>query len=346
MAARRFQETDLEIRRPYLLFLGDAHDQLAAKTSGGIAQWRPDWCLGQLRLPGCRADLGLKDLTLEAAAVAGVKTVIVGVANRGGVIPEAWVAVLVRALELGMDLASGLHHRLVDIPSVKATAARLGRQLADVRHPTQEFEVASGIKRAGKRLLTVGTDCSVGKMYTSLALEREMRGRGLAADFRATGQTGIFIAGSGVSIDAVVADFISGAVEWLSPENAPGHWDLIEGQGSLYHASFAGVSLGLLHGAQPDALVLCHEPNRPHMRGLPGYQLPGLKDCIETNLAAARLTNPAVRCVGVSCNTAQLSDGARARLIGETESALGLPCVDPLVTGVAKLVDRLLQDVP
>lgn len=335
----------MEIKQPYLLFLGDAHDQIAAKTARGIAQWRPDWCRGQLRLAGCQADLGLPDLSLEAAASDGVKTLIVGVANRGGVIPQDWVSVLVRALELGMDLASGLHHRLVDIPAVKTAAERHGRQLADVRHPTQEFDVASGVKRAGKRLLTVGTDCSVGKMYTTLALEQDMRGRGLKADFRATGQTGIFIAGAGVSIDAVVADFISGAVEWLSPANASDHWDLIEGQGSLYHASFAGVSLGLLHGAQPDAIVLCHEPNRPHMRGLPGYKLPGLEDCIAANLAAARLTNPAVRCVGVSVNSGDMEADARARLIGETEAALGLPCVDPLVTGVGRLVDRLLQDV-
>src|SRR5262249_45154149 len=145
--------------------------------------------------------------------------------------------------------------------------------------PTQTFEVAAGVKRKGKRLLAVGTDCSVGKMYTTLALEKEMKARGLKADFRATGQTGIFIAGSGVSIDAVVADFISGAVEWLSPDNEDDHWDLIEGQGSLFHASYAGVSLGLLHGAQPDALVLCHEPTRTHMRGLPTFALPDLRIC-------------------------------------------------------------------
>jgi uncharacterized NAD-dependent epimerase/dehydratase family protein len=333
----------VEIKRPYLLFLGDAHDQIAAKTAQGIAQWRPDWCLGQLRLPGCQADLGLKDLALEDAVKAGAKTLILGVANRGGVIPPHWITVLVRALELGLDLASGLHHRLVDIPEIKSLAERTGRQLVDVRHPTQEFDVASGVKRPGMRLLTVGTDCSVGKMYTTLALERAMRERGMPADFRATGQTGIFIAGSGISVDAVVADFISGAVEWLAPAASPGHWDVIEGQGSLYHASFAGVSLGLLHGAQPDAIVLCHEPGRPHMRGLPGYKLPPIKDCIETNLAAGRLTNPDIRCIGISLNTANLTKDEGARIIAETEESLGLPCVDPLVTGVDKIVDRLQQ---
>src|SRR5437763_16697064 len=145
-------------------------------------------------------------------------------------------------------------------------------------------------------------------VFTALAPEEEMRARGLRADFRATGQTGIFIAGDGVAIGAVVSDFVSGAVEWLSPANDPDHWDLIEGQGSLFHASYAGVSLALIHGAQPDALVMCHEPTRKHIRGLPHYPLPGLRLCIEPNIEAAQLTNPAVRCVGISANTAALDN--------------------------------------
>ena len=288
----------MALRTPYLLFIGDAPDQLAAKTADGIAFWRPEICLGQLRLPGCKADLRLPDMNIEEAAAAGVKTVIVGTTNRGGVLGEGWEPLLVRALELGMDLAAGLHHRLADIPVLRDAASRHGRQISDVRHPTREFAVGNGIKRPGKRLLTVGTDCSIGKMFTALALEKEMRARGLKADFRATGQTGIFIAGDGVSIDAVVSDFVSGSVEWLCPANDPDHWDLIEGQGSLFHASYAGVTLGLIHGAQPDALVMCHEPTRAHMRGLPGYPLPDLALCIERNVEAAQLTNPAVRCVG------------------------------------------------
>src|SRR5205823_8653748 len=141
------------------------------------------------------------------------------------------------------------------------------------------------------------------------ALEKEMRARGLNADFRATGQTGIFIAGDGVSIDAVVSDFVSGAVEFLTPAHGPDHWDLIEGQGSLFHASYAGVTLALIHGAQPDALVMCHEPTRKHMRGLPQYPLPDLKLCVERNVEAAQLTNPAACCFGVSVNTAGLDAG-------------------------------------
>jgi uncharacterized NAD-dependent epimerase/dehydratase family protein len=331
----------MAIAHPYLMFLGEAPDQLAAKTAQGIVDWRREWCLGQLRLPGCRADLGIPDMSMEQARAAGAKTVIVGVANRGGKLAGSWTEALLQALELGMDLASGLHRRLADIPAVSEAARKLGRQLFDVRHPTREFEVGTGIKRPGKRLLAVGTDCSVGKMYTTLALEREMKRRGMKADFRATGQTGILIAGEGVSIDAVVSDFVSGAVEWLSPANDPDHWDLIEGQGSLFHASYAGVSLALLHGAQPDVLVLCHEPTRRHMRGLPHYPLPDLERCIAANLEAARLTNPAVRCIAAAINTGQMDKAEAMAYLADTEQRLRLPVVDPVRTGVGRIVDRL-----
>jgi len=340
-AANSDGEWIMAIAHPYLMFLGEAADPLAAKTAQGIVHWRPEWCLGQLRLSGCQADLEIPDMTLEQAKAAGVKTVIVGVANRGGKIGGGWTETLARALELGMDLASGLHRRLSDITPIRQIAEQYGRRLYDVRHPTREFDVANGIKRPGKRLLAVGTDCSIGKMYTTLALEREMKKRGMNADFRATGQTGIFIAGEGVSIDAVVSDFVSGAVEWLSPANDPDHWDLIEGQGSLFHASYAGVSLGLLHGAQPDALVVCHEPTRKHMRGLPQYPLPDIKACIDANIAAARLTNPRTRCIGASINTSQMTEASAAAYLAEIEKKLGMPVVDPFRTGVGRLVDVL-----
>ncbi|MFE0753907.1 N-acetyltransferase DgcN [Inquilinus sp. NPDC058860] len=331
----------MDIRRPYLLFLGDAPDQLAAKTAYGVAQWRREVCVGQLRLDGCRATCGLPDLTLEAAAAQGAQTLIIGVANRGGRISEAWQDTMLRALELGMDIASGLHNRIADLPAVAERAKALGRSLFDVRHPDRDFDVATGAPRRGRRLLTVGTDCSVGKMFTSLALEREMKARGFRADFRATGQTGILIAGGGVSVDAVVADFISGATEWLAPEAETDHWDLIEGQGSLFHASYAGVSLGLLHGAQAEALVMCHEPGRPHMRGLPHFPLPDLADCIALNERCARLTNPDAKVVGLAFNTSALDPGGAERALKEAEDRFGLPTVDPVRTGVAAIVDRL-----
>ncbi len=327
--------------QPFLLFLGDARDDLAAKSARGVLEWRPEVCLGELRLDGCRTTLGLPEMTVEEAVAAGAKTMIVGVANAGGFIPETWLDAITGALGAGMDVASGMHARLADFAPVREAAERHGRQLFDVRHPTRTFSVGTGARRPGKRLLTVGTDCSCGKMYAALAIEREMRRRGMSADFRATGQSGIFIAGTGVAVDAVVADFISGAVEWLTPANDTEHWDLIEGQGSLFHPSYAGVSLGLLHGGQPDALVLCHEPTRKHMRGLPDRPLPAIAECIDANVAAARLTNPRSRCVGLAIDTSRLDAQAREAMLAETEEELGIPCADPVATGVARIVDAL-----
>ena len=330
---------------PYLLYLGNAPDDLAAKTARGVAFWRPERCIGQLRGAACKTSIGLPDMDIATAAANGARTLIVGVANAGGIMDQDTVATVIAALEAGLDVASGLHAHLADHPEIAATAARLGRSLFDARVPP-ETPVGNGRKRAGKRLLAVGTDCSVGKMYTTLALEKAMQARGLAADFRATGQTGIFIAGGGVPIDAVIADFISGGVEHLSPAREDGGWDLIEGQGSLFHPSFAGVSMGLLHGAQADALVMCHEPTRTHMRGLPHYPVPDLQACMDANLAAARLTNPAVRFVGIAVNTAALDEAAATALCAELEARFDLPCQDPVRMGVDRIIDRLQRDFP
>jgi uncharacterized NAD-dependent epimerase/dehydratase family protein len=179
-------------------------------------------------------------------------------------------------------------------------------------------------------------------MYATLAIASGLRERGIPADFRATGQTGILIAGSGVPVDAVVADFISGAIEQLAPARHDGGWDLIEGQGSLSHPSFAGVSTGLLHGAQPEAIVICHEPGRPHLRGIPGRALPDLRDCLERNLDVARLTSPDVRAVGVCLNTSRLDRTEARQLCGRVEDRLGLPCTDPIAFGVEPIIDELL----
>ena len=333
--------SDETIPRPYLLFLGEAPSNLWAKTAAGIAHWRPDWCAGQISLPGCAADCGLEELTLEAAVAHGAKTLVIGVAPAGGAFPDAWTATVVAAIEAGLDIAAGLHSRLGDNPALAEAARAGGRRLIDVRHPRRSFDIATPARRGGHRLLTVGTDCCVGKMFTALALEREMKQRGMAADFRATGQTGIFIAERGVSVDAVVSDFVSGATEWLTPANDADHWDLIEGQGSLFHVSYSGVSLGLLHGSQPDALVLCHDASRRFNDDFPEIELPGLEACAEANLACARIANPDVRLVGVALNTSKTDPAGVERLLAETAERLGVPCVDPVATGVAAIVDTL-----
>ncbi len=329
------------IQTPYLLFLGDAPDQLAAKVAQGIRDWRPEHAVGQYRMPGCRADLGLPDMTLPEARAAGAKTLVIGVANRGGVISREWKKVLVAALEEGLDLASGLHNLLRDEPDLVAVAEATGRALHDVRVPEVDYPIANGVRRRGRRVLTVGTDCSVGKMYTGLALDAEMRARGMKSTFRATGQTGILITGDGVPLDAVVADFMAGAVEWLTPDNDEDHWDIIEGQGSLFHVSYSGVTMALIHGGQPDALILCHEPTREHMRGLPGYAVPTLEALRDMALPLARVANPACRVVGVSVNTRHMDEAPARRYLERTEADLGLPATDPYRFGAGKLVDAL-----
>jgi len=330
------------IQTPYLLFLGDAPDQLAAKVAQGIKDWRPDNAIGQFRMEGCNADMGLADMSLAEARAAGAKTLVIGVANRGGVISQAWKKVLVAALEEGFDLASGLHNLLRDEPDLVAVAQACGRQLHDVRVPSVQYPIANGVKLSGKRCLAVGTDCSVGKMYTALCMDRDMKARGLKSSFRATGQTGILITGDGVPLDAVIADFMAGSIEWLTPDNDPDHWDMIEGQGSLFHVSYSGVTLALVHGGQPDALVVCHEPTRAHMRGLPGYTLPSLEDVRDVALRLAQVANPACQVIGFSINTQHMPEAEARAYLADVEARLGLPATDPFRFGADKLVDALV----
>lgn len=329
------------IPTPYLLFLGDAPDQLAAKVAQGIKDWRPENAIGQIRLENCKADLGLQDMTLEQAKAAGAKTLVIGVANRGGVISPAWKEVLLAAIEAGFDLASGLHNLLRDEADLVASAMAHGTSLHDVRVPGIDYPIANGVKRTGKRVLAVGTDCSVGKMYTGLALDAEMQKRGMKSTFRATGQTGILITGQGIPLDAVIADFMAGAVEYITPDNDADHWDVIEGQGSLFHVSYSGVTMALIHGGQPDAIILAHEPSRAHMRGLPDYQLPSLEALRDICLPIAHVANPNCKIVGISVNTAAMSEADAKTYLSELEARMGLPAVDPYRHGAARLVDAL-----
>jgi uncharacterized NAD-dependent epimerase/dehydratase family protein len=331
------------IAQPYLMFLGDVPDELAAKTAHGVVDWRRDWCLGQLRLPGCRADLGLPEMAIPEAAARGAKTFVVGVVNAGGMLPEHWTGSIVNAIEAGLDVASGLHVRLTSVAAIRKAAEQHQRRLFDVRHSDQQFATGKGTRRTGKRLLTVGTDCSVGKKYAALALERDMRGRGIDAEFRATGQTGVLISGRGIAIDAVVADFVAGAVEWLTPAAAETHWDIIEGQGSLFHPSFAGVSLGLLHGAQADAFVVCHEPTRTTMRGV-AHPLPTIAEVIDLTIRCGRLTNSSIRPVGIAINTKELSTDESRDYLARVADDHGLPATDPMRFGMGNIVDRLAAE--
>ena len=325
----------LVLPQPYLLFLGDTIEPGYAKTAFGLRDWAKERCIGEFALAGAGVTTGLAALTPAEARQRGARAMVIGVANPGGLIPERWIGGLVEALEAGLDLISGMHAKLADFPALRSAADRLGRQLIDIRTPPPRIPVASGRKRSGKRLLTVGTDCALGKKYTALAIARALQAQGVDADFRATGQTGIMIAGGGIPMDAVVSDFLAGAAELLSPDAAPDHWDVIEGQGSLFHPAYAAVTLGLLHGSQPDLFVVCHEPGRTHILGHPGYTLPAIETVIAQTVAIGSLTNPNIRCVGVSLNTAALDDAAAAAEIAATAERLGLPVADPIRGGAA-----------
>jgi uncharacterized NAD-dependent epimerase/dehydratase family protein len=328
--------------QPYLLFLGDTTERGYAKTAFGLRDWAGDKCVGELACEGASVTTGLPALTPQEAVAAGARAMLIGVANGGGIIPDSWMPALIAALEAGLDLIGGMHMRLAEIPALAEAARRHGRRLHDVRTPPPSIPVGNGRKRSGKRLLTVGTDCALGKKYTALALASAFVARGVDAEFRATGQTGIMIAGAGVPLDSVVCDFTAGAAEALSPDAAPDHWDVIEGQGSLMHPAYAGVSLGLLHGSQPDVIVVCHEPGRSQVLGAPGYALPSIDETIEINLLLGRRTNPAIRCGGIAYNSSAMDEAQALEMMARDSERFGLPVADPIRGG--PLFDKLVAN--
>lgn len=330
-----------ELKAPYLIFLGSETDETYAKTGAGVAHWSPDKCMGQFHLEGGTVDLGLAEHSIESAANAGAKTLLIGTAVIGGAIPESWTQVLISAMDHGLDIVAGVHTRLNDIPDLRAAAERNGVQLIDVRVPPKNLPVGNGKKRSGKRLLTVGTDCALGKKYTALAIERELIAQGKKATFRASGQTGIMISGAGIPIDAVVADFVSGAAEVLSPDNEADHWDIIEGQGSIFHPGYAAVSMGLLLGSQPDAFVVCHQAGRTHISGWPDFKVPTIHEVIERTIEIGKQTNPNIHCVGLSINTSKLSEHEAKDFLASLENVFGLPATDPIRFGVENIVRAL-----
>ncbi len=331
----------MRLKAPYLIFFGEEEDLAYAKTGQGIIHWRPELVAGQLRFPGSQVDMGVPDMTVDEAVSQGVRSLIIGVAPIGGIIPDNWWDVITDAASKGLDIVNGLHLKLKDNPKVVGAASQSGSRLIDIRVPPKNLPVGTGMKRLGKRLLTVGTDCAVGKKYTALALDKSMREAGMNSTFRATGQTGIIIVGAGIPIDAIKADFISGAAEILSPDNTEDHWDVIEGQGTLFHPGYSGVSLGLLHGSQPDAFVVCHDATRKVMSGWEHYQIPSIGECIDMHSQLGQRTNPDISCVGISINTSGLHKDKRQKYLDNLEKETGFPCIDPLMDGCGIIVDNL-----
>lgn len=325
---------------PFLVFLGDAPRFSDAKTGAGLVQWRRGDCLAQLRLTSSTASVGLPDMDIETALASGARSLVIGVAPLGGRLPGHWLEALTAAAKAGMHIVNGLHDRLSDYPRLVMAASQSGARLIDLRVPAANIPVGTGTSRSGQRLLTVGTDCAVGKKYSALAIAAEMTRRGISATFCATGQTGIMISGRGVPLDAVPCDFISGAIEQLSPAGPSDHWDIIEGQGSLFHPSYAGVTLGLIHGAQADALVLCHEAGRTRLDDLSDFPIPALTEARDLILHHARLTNPGARFVGICLNTSAYTPDEAMRACEQAEAELGIPACDPIRDGVARIVDH------
>lgn len=330
------------LRKPYLIFLADVTLASDAKTGFGLRDWCPGDVMGECRLRGGTVTLGLPEMRPADAAAAGAGSIVIGVAVVGGQLPPSWIPTLVEAVDHGLDVVSGMHTRLSSFPELVEAAARSGAKLVDVRHTDRAIPTGTGLKRSGKRVLTVGTDCALGKKYTALSLTRALTALGARATFRATGQTGIMIAGEGIAVDAVVADFVAGAAELLSPDNDADHWDVIEGQGALFHPAYAGVTLGLVHGSQPDAIVLCHDPSRTTIEDYPHMPIPALEVAIARYIEAAQLTNPHVHCAGVAINSSSLSDAAWTAYQAELIDRLTLPVCDPMRGGVDAIARRLL----
>jgi D-glutamate N-acetyltransferase len=330
---------------PYLLFLGDTIEAGYAKTAFGLRDWAADRCIGEYALAEATVTTGLAWLSPAEARSRGAQSLVIGVANSGGFIPDNWIPALVEALESGLHIISGMHARLGDIRSLREVAERTGQRLIDVREPPTGIPIGTGLKRQGKRLLTVGTDCALGKKYTALAIARALGLRNVDADFRATGQTGIMISGAGIPMDAVVADFAAGAAEMLSPDAPDDHWDVIEGQGSILHPVFSGVSLALLHGSQPDVFVVCHDPTRKRLLGDEAFAVPSIDEIIDLTIKLGRRTNLAIRVGGVSLNTSGLRDAEALALMARESVRLGLAVADPIRGGpdFDTLIDSCLK---
>ena len=331
-----------QLRKPYLLFLGGVSLLSDAKTGFGLRDWCPDDVIGECALPSATISLDLPKVTPNEAAARGAGSIVIGVASPGGQIPDDWIPTLVDALRAGLDVVSGMHTRLERYPQLVEAARQSQVRLINVRHADRDWPIGTGIKRSGRRVLTVGTDCALGKKYTALAITRALKAHGVKASFRATGQTGILIAGEGVAIDAVIADFMSGVAETLSPSNDVDHWDVVEGQGALFHPAYAGVTLALLHGTQPDAIVLCHDPSRETIEDHPHIALPTLEEAIRRYIEAGQLTNKEIRCVGIAINSSTLSDTQWLDYRNGLQSRLNLPVCDPMRGGVDPIALALL----
>ncbi|WP_207481632.1 DUF1611 domain-containing protein [Arenibaculum pallidiluteum] len=332
----------MELRPPYLLLAGVGPDP-ATGTARAIRDGRPEWCIGQMRLPDS-ADLGLPDLDPAAAAALGARCLVLADAPEG-TLPPHWQTALLEVLEAGLDIAGALDVPLGSVPGLEAAARRRDARLLDICRPDRRFAAASARPRGGRRLLTLGTGGpEAGELPMALALARELRRRGFDADFRGTSPAGIVIAGAGVPLDAIATDFIAGAAEWLSPAAAPDHWDVVEGRGPALSPRTA-TPFGLLNGVAAHALVLCHRPTTTG-GGVTDIEVASLRAHMEAALSFARRREASACFVGIGLDTVGLDEAQARACLAATAGALALPATDPVRFGAAAIADRLLSEFP
>jgi uncharacterized NAD-dependent epimerase/dehydratase family protein len=352
--------------QPRFLIVADGDfGPMTSKTANSVIRYLPDRTVGVLDRQ--QAGQTVSDVlgfggaipvvgSMREGLALGPTAVLIGIAPQGGRLPAAWREWLAEALDHGCDLWSGLHTFLADDPHLAERARVRGRKILDLRRPPADLPIASGLAKSVEPLvvLTVGTDCNVGKMTAQLQLIRRLNERGIRTRFVATGQTGIMIEGWGIAVDAVVADFIAGAAERLVLEgSANADVVLVEGQGSINHPGYSGVTLGLLHGACPDALILCHQTSRKYIgdyREAAWLRIPPLEQYVHWYESIASAVHP-TRVIGISLNTYDLNDLDARRACAQAEEDTGLPATDPvrfdpspLVNAVAEQRTRYLKE--
>ncbi len=336
-------------KRYLVLAEGKSHDPHYGKTARGVIAYAetPTVAIVDSTHAGETYD-GIPIVgTVDEALRFDPTTALVGVATQGGRFPPEWRELLKSCIANGLDVENGLHELLTEDAEMTELARRHGTELRDLRKPPDDLNVPTGenLRVDARIVLTVGSDCAIGKKTVAIELDREARRRGLKSVFVPTGQTGIAIAGWGIAVDAVKADFLAGAAEQLVVEGARrgGELLIVEGQGSLVHPMYSGVTLGLIHGAAPHAFVLCHLAGSTEIEGAEGHPIPPLRDLVELHERVALPVRPA-RVVCIALNTRDLDDEAARRAVAAAEAETGLPADDPVRFGAGRLVDALLAE--
>ena len=336
----------------YLILADGSFAPEESKTANACIRYTPDHVVGVIdasnagrttqQVLGFGGDIPVV-ATLEAGLALGPNALLIGIAPPGGQLPESWITLLARAIEHGLEIWSGLHSFVSDVPELATLANKHGVTIHDLRRPPAKLRVANGRVRnvSATVVLTVGTDCNIGKMTTQLQLLGGLRDRGIRTNFAATGQTGILIEGRGIGVDAVIADFIAGAAEQLVLDCAvDADLVLVEGQGSIIHPSYSGVTYGLLHGSLPHAQIMCAQPSRTAINRCDWVRIPPLVDFIRMSESAAAPLRPAP-VIAIALNTYDMDDDAARKAVETVQRETGLPTTDPVRFDVAPLVDAI-----